>query len=73
MALNTQIFQDQETKQEEATVVRNHHTHLHSERKPKESLKQSSQSRYNPHFNLNKQAYAQHEVALQKEQKMPNL
>ncbi len=56
------------TKQEKATVVRKHHTHLHSERKPKENLKQSSQSRYNPHFNLNKQAYTQHEAALQKEQ-----
>ena len=56
------------TKQEKATVVRKRHTHLHSERKPKENSKQSSQSRYNPHFNLNKQAYTQHEAALQKEQ-----
>jgi hypothetical protein len=59
------------TKQEKATVVRKHHTHLYSERKPKETLKQSSQNRYNPHFNLNKQAYTQHEAALQKEQRMP--
>ena len=56
------------TKQEKATVVRKRHTHLHSKRKPKEDLKQSSQSRYNSHFNLNKQAYTQHEAALQKEQ-----
>ncbi len=59
------------TKQERATVVRKRHTHLHSKRKPKEDLKQSSQSRYNSHFNLNKQAYTEHEAALQKEQTMP--
>jgi hypothetical protein len=71
MALNTQIVQrtnDRERKQEKATVVRKRHTHLHSKRKPKEDLKQSSQSRYNSHFNLSKQAYTQHEAALQKEQ-----
>jgi hypothetical protein len=58
-------------KQEKATVVRKRHTHLHSKRKPKEDLKRSSQSHYNSHFNLNKQAYTQHEAALQKEQTMP--
>ncbi len=36
--------------------------------KLKTNLKQSSQSRYNSHFNLNKQAYTQNEAALQKEQ-----
>jgi hypothetical protein len=74
MALNMQNFQrtdDRKTKQEKATVVRKRHTHLHFERKPKEDLKQSSQSNYNSHFNLNKQAYTQHEAALQKEQTMP--
>ena len=35
---------------------------------PKKDLEQSSQSHYNSHFNLNKQAYTQHEAALQKEQ-----
>jgi hypothetical protein len=43
-------------------------TRLYSEKKLKEDLKQSSQSHYNSHFNLNKQAYTQHEAALQKEQ-----
>ncbi len=59
------------TKQEKATLVRKRHTHLQSKRKPKEDLKQSSQSRYKPHFNLNKQAHTEHEAALQKEQTMP--
>jgi hypothetical protein len=36
--------------------------------KPKEDLEQSSQSHYKSQFNLNKQAYAQYEDALQKEQ-----
>jgi hypothetical protein len=40
-------------------------TRLYSEIEPKE---QSSQSHYNSHFNLNKQAFTQHEAALQKEQ-----
>ncbi len=40
----------------------------HSEKRLKEDLEQSSQSHYNPHFNLNKQAYAQYEDALQTEQ-----
>jgi hypothetical protein len=43
-------------------------TRLYSERKPKEYLEQSSQSHYNSQFNLNKQAYAQYEDALQTEQ-----
>ncbi len=66
-----QIFQrtdDRKTKQEKPTVIRKRQTHLHSKRKPKENLKQSSQNHYNSHFNLNKQAYTQHEAALQKEQ-----
>jgi hypothetical protein len=71
MALNTQIFQrtnDRKNEARKATVIRKRHTHLHSKRKPKEDLKQSSQSHNNSHFNLNKQAYTQHEAALQKEQ-----
>ena len=59
------------TKQETTKVVRKRHTHLHPKREPKEDLKQSSQNRYNSHFNLNKQAYAQCEAALQKEHRMP--
>jgi hypothetical protein len=59
------------TKQEKATVVRKHHTHLHFERQHKENLKQSSQNHFNSHFNLNNQVYAQYEAALQKEQRMP--
>ncbi len=43
-------------------------TRLYSERKPKEELEQSSQNHYNSQFNLNKQAYAQYENALQTEQ-----
>ena len=58
------------TKKEKATVVRKRHTHLHPKREPKEDLKQPSQNRYNSHFNLNKQAYTEHEAALQKEQTM---
>ena len=71
MALNMKIFQrtdNRERSKKKTTVIRKHNIHLHSERKPKENLKQSSQSRYNSHFNLNEQAYAQHEAALQKEQ-----
>jgi hypothetical protein len=74
MALNMQIFQrtdDRENKAEKATVVRKHHAHLHFERQHKESLNQSSQNHYNSHFNLNRQAYAKYEAALQKEQRMP--
>ncbi len=66
-----QIFQRTDNRENEtrkATVVRKRHTHLHPKRKPKENLKQSSQSHYNSHFKLNKQAYTQHEAALQKEQ-----
>jgi hypothetical protein len=62
---------DRETKQEKAAVVRKRHTHLQSRRKPKEDSKQSTQSHYNYHFKLNKQAYAQYEAALQKEQRIP--
>ncbi len=47
------------TKQEKATVVRKRHTYLHSKRKPKKDFKQSSQSHYNSHFNLNQQTYTQ--------------
>jgi hypothetical protein len=36
--------------------------------KLKEKLEQSSQSLYNSHFNLNKQAYAQYKNTLHKEQ-----
>ncbi len=72
MALNTQIFQRTNDQENEArksnSSKKKRHTHLHSKRKPKEYLKQSSQSHYNSHFNLNKQAYTQHEAALQKEQ-----
>jgi hypothetical protein len=77
MPLNIQIFQqtndrkEKKNEREKAKVVRKRHTHLHPKRKPKEDLKQSSQNRYNSHFNLNKQAYAQCEAALQKEQRMP--
>jgi hypothetical protein len=57
MALNMQIFQRTDNRENEArkaTVVRKRHTHLHSKRKPKEDSKQSSQSHYNPHFNIKK-------------------
>jgi hypothetical protein len=36
--------------------------------KPNENLEQSSQSHYNSHFNLNKQAYTQYKNTLHKEQ-----
>ncbi len=72
MALNTQIFQRTADRENEArksnSSKKTPHTPTLQKRKPKEDLKQSSQSRYNSHFNLNKQAYTQHEAALQKEQ-----
>ncbi len=73
MALNTQTFQrtnNQERSKKEQQLGKRH-THLHYKGKHKENLKQSSQSRYNSRFNLNKQAYAVYEAALQKEQRMP--
>ena len=63
-----QITSNLRNDSETTATQRKRHTHLHSKRKPKENLKQSSQSHYNSHFNLNKQAYTQHEAALQKEQ-----
>ncbi len=74
MALNTQNFQQhkkQAIRKNNAkynNIIEKNATRLYSERKPKENLEQSSQSHYNSHLNLNKQAYAQYEDALQKEQ-----
>jgi hypothetical protein len=74
MALNTQIFSaaqktsDQKKRYKIQQQYKENATRLYSERKPKENLEQTSQSHYNSHFNLNKQAYAQYEDALQKEQ-----
>jgi hypothetical protein len=49
MALNMPKFKhtdDQENEaRKKATIIRKRHTHLHSRRKPKENLQQSSQSR----------------------------
>jgi hypothetical protein len=71
MALNMQISQQlrkQAIRKKCKIHYRENATRLCSERKPNEDLEQSSQSHYNSHFNLNKQAYAQYEDALQKEQ-----
>ncbi len=71
MALNTQIFQQlrKQAIRKKRCNIKQHYkenaTRLYSEREPKE---QSSQSHYNSHFNLNKQAYALYEDALQTEQ-----
>jgi hypothetical protein len=74
MALNTQIFQRTDNRDNEARKSNSSEKTPHTptlQRKPKENLDQSSQSHYNSHFNLNKQAYTQHEAALQREQTMP--
>jgi hypothetical protein len=74
MALNTQIIQQlrkQAIRKERCNIQQRYKenaTRLYSERKPKGDLEQSSQSHYNSQFNLNKQAYAQYEDALQTEQ-----
>ncbi len=66
-------FISSENKQSKKTIqiqqqYKENATRQYSERKPKENLEQSSQSHCNSHSNLNKQAYAQYEDALQKEQ-----
>ncbi len=71
MALNMQIFHQLKNKRLEKNDAK--YTNIiektpHSEKIPKENLEQSSQSRYNSHFNLNKQAYAQYKNTLHKEQ-----
>jgi hypothetical protein len=74
MALNTQIFQQlrkQAIRKKRCKIQQQYKenaTRLYSGRKPKEDLEQSGQSHYNSQFNLNKQAYAQYENALQTEQ-----
>ncbi len=74
MALNTQIIHQlrkQAIRKKRCNIqhrYKENATRLYSERKPKGDLKQSSQSHYNSQFNLNKQAYAQYEDALQTEQ-----
>ncbi len=51
---------------QETTQYEENATRIYSEKN--RNLEQSSQNHYNPQFNLNKQAYTQHEAALQKEQ-----
>jgi hypothetical protein len=74
MALNTQIFQQlrkQAIRKNDARYNNNikKTPHAYTQiKKLKKDLEQSSQSHYNSQFNLNKQAYAQYENALQTEQ-----
>jgi hypothetical protein len=77
MALNMQIFQqlrkqaNRQTKQGKTNSSEKTATLLNLVHKLKEISEQPSQSHYNSHFNFNKQAYAQYEGTLQKEQRMP--
>ncbi len=54
---------------QDTSTLRRKTPHAYTQKeKPKEDLEQSSQSHYKSQFNLNKQAYAQYEDALQNEQ-----
>ncbi len=74
MTLNMQIFHQlrkQAIRKNNARYInvteKTPHAYTQKE-KPKKDLEQSGQSHYKSQFNLNKQAYAQYENALQTEQ-----